>query len=77
MKNLTSFWHDNKDKLKGVAIGVASTSIVTAFLVHKTKIDRQLTSFEIVDYTESGSPTGKILAVKHRDGEEGFYNITN
>lgn len=77
MQNIKTLWTDNKDKLKGAAIGVASTSVVTAYLIHKTKISRQLTSFEIIDYTESGSPTGKILAVKHRDGEEGFYNINN
>ena len=76
MQNIKTLWTDNKDKLKGAAIGVASTSLVTAYLIHKTKINRQLTSFEIVDCPDYGSPTGKILAVKHRDGEEGFYNIT-
>ncbi len=75
MQNLKTLWTDNKDKLKGVAFGIASTSIVTAYLIHHTKISRQITSFEIVDYDGSDSPTGKVLFVKHRDGEEGFYNI--
>lgn len=75
MKQFKTLWNDNKEKTKGIAIGVASTSLVTVYLIHKTKVGRQLTSFEVVDYTESDSPTGKILAVKHRDGEEGFYNI--
>lgn len=77
MKNLATLWNDNKETLKGVALGVASTSLVAAYQIHKTKIGRQLTSYEIVATDETGAATGHILVVKHRDGEEGFYNIDN
>lgn len=75
MKNLSTLWNDNKEKAKGIAIGVASTSLMTVYLIHKTKVGRQLTSFEIIATDKTGALTGHILAVKHRDGEAGFYNI--
>lgn len=75
MNRFKKSWSDKKERIQGFAIGVATTSLATIYLIHRTKVGRQITNYEVVTTDQTDSPTGTILYVKHRDGEEGYYNI--
>lgn len=75
MDRFKKFWQDHKDKVKGVVVGVGATSVVAYYLIVQTKHGRQITAFEVLVPYDSDTNTPGILFVRHKDKEEGTYEI--